>query len=61
MIKLNKKRYEFFRALFSNTVKYSPSKVIFAYGPNLFKFHHKGRTIEVNPNCIIIRQNNVTY
>ena len=56
MIKLTNRRYEIFRRLFENTVKFQARNVIFAYGTGLFKFHYQGRTIEVNKETIIIRK-----
>ncbi len=47
--KYTDKRAKEFRKLFESIpVRHKAKKVIFAYGPNQFKFVLKNRTIEVN-------------
>ena len=50
---LTPKRYKLFRQLFEKICHNKPSHVIFAYGPNCFKFKLGNRTIEVNKGILI--------
>ena len=50
---LTPKRYKLFRQLFEKICHNKPSHVIFAYGPNCFKFKLGNRTIEVDKGILI--------